>query len=101
MTTSSRLADGEGVQPVIEEIASTGQIAFDLVESFLADKVPDIENFRSLFHYYGILSMVGRERGQTVFKVPNLYAEYQLHQIVYQFKGAELVCAKQIAEEQM
>ncbi len=69
---------GEGVLPVTEEIASTGQIAFDLVESFPADKISDIENFRSLFHYYGILSMAGRERGQTVFKVPNLCVEHQL-----------------------
>ena len=73
-----RPTDGEGVLPVTEEIASTGQIAFDLVESFPADKIPDIENFRSLFHYYGILSMAGREMGQTVFKVPNLCVEHQL-----------------------
>ena len=73
-----RPVGGEGVLPVTEEIASTGQIAFDLVESFPADKIPDIENFRSLFHYYGILSMAGRERGQTVFKVPNLCVEHQL-----------------------
>ena len=75
---AGRSAGGEGVLPVTEEIASTGQIAFDLVESFPADKIPDIENFRSLFHYYGILSMAGREMGQTVFKVPNLCVEHQL-----------------------
>ena len=75
---AGRPAGGEGVLPVTEEIASTGQIAFDLVESFPADKIPDIENFRSLFHYYGILSMAGREMGQTVFKVPNLCVEHQL-----------------------
>jgi len=69
---------GEGVLPVTEEIASTGQIAFDLVESFPADKISDVANFRSLFHYYGILSMAGRERGQTVFKVPNLCVLHQL-----------------------
>ena len=69
---------GEGVLPVTEEIASTGQIAFDLVESFLADKIPEAENFRSLFHYYGILSMTGREMGKTVFKVPNLCVKRQL-----------------------
>ena len=77
---------GEGVLPVTEEIASTGQIAFDLVESFPADKIPEAENFRSLFHYYGILSMAGREMGKT---------------IVFQFKGSELVRLEQIAEEQM
>ena len=69
---------GEGVLPVTEEIASTGQIAFDLVESFPADKIPEAENFRSLFHYYGILSMTGREMGKTVFKVPNLCVKRQL-----------------------
>ena len=74
-----RLAGGgEGVLPVTEEIASTGQIAFDLVDSFPADKISDVANFRSLFHYYGILSMAGRERGQTVFKVPNLCVQHQL-----------------------
>ena len=69
---------GEGVLPVTEEIASTGQIAFDLVESFPADKIPEAENFRSLFHYYGILSMAGREMGKTVFTVPNLCVKRQL-----------------------
>ena len=71
-------AVGEGVLPVTEEIVSTGQIAFDLVESFPVDKIADAANFRSLFHYYGILSMAGRERGQTVFKVPNLCVQHQL-----------------------
>ena len=33
--------------------------------------------------------------------VPSLAKGTTLHQIVYQFKGTELVCAKQIAEEQM
>jgi len=70
--------EGENVLPVTEEIASTGQIAFDLVESFPADRIPDTENFRSLFHYYGILSMAGREMGETVFKVPNICVERQL-----------------------
>ena len=69
---------GGGVLPVTEEIAATGQIAFDLVESFPAEKIADAANFRSLFHYYGILSMAGREMGQTVFKVPNLCVEHQL-----------------------
>ena len=71
-------AVGEGVLPVTEEIVSTGQIAFDLVESFPVDKIADAANFRSLFHYYGILSMAGRERGRTVFKVPNLCVQHQL-----------------------
>ncbi|MBQ6925129.1 MAG: PD-(D/E)XK nuclease domain-containing protein, partial [Kiritimatiellae bacterium] len=68
----------EDVLPLTEELAATGKIAFDLVESFPADKIADEENFRSLFHYYGILSMAGREEGQTVFKIPNACVEKQL-----------------------
>lgn len=38
----------------------------------------DVANFRSLFHYYGILSMAGRRKGMTFFKVPNVCIERQL-----------------------
>ena len=69
---------GEDVLPLTEELAATGRICFDLVESFPADAIPEEENFRSLFHYYGILSMAGREKGQTVFKIPNVCVERQL-----------------------
>ena len=69
---------GEDVLPLTEELAATGRIAFDLVESFPAEDIPEEENFRSLFHYYGILSMAGREEGQTVFKIPNVCVERQL-----------------------
>ena len=70
--------NGEDVLPLTEELAATGRISFDLVESFPADDIADEENFRSLFHYYGILSMAGREKGQTVFKIPNVCVERQL-----------------------
>ncbi|MBQ6246550.1 MAG: AAA family ATPase [Kiritimatiellae bacterium] len=69
---------GEDVLPLTEVLAATGQISFDLVESFPADDIAEEENFRSLFHYYGILSMAGREEGQTVFKIPNACVERQL-----------------------
>ncbi len=68
----------EDVLPLTEELAATGQISFDLVESFPAEEIADEANFRSLFHYYGILSMAGREEGQTVFKIPNACVERQL-----------------------
>ena len=69
---------GEDVLPLTEEIAANGQIAFDLVDSFPADRIPDERNFRSLFHYYGILSMAGRSRGRMVFRIPNACVERQL-----------------------
>ncbi len=67
-----------GVLPVTEQLAATGEISFDLVESFPADKISDLANFHSLFHYYGIVSMQGRREGQTVFKIPNVCVRRQL-----------------------
>ena len=68
----------EDVLPVTEQLAATGKIVFNLVDSFPAEKITEEKNFRSLFHYYGILSMAGRERGRIVFKVPNACVERQL-----------------------
>ena len=81
--TADSTADGaasavEGVLPVTEQLAATGEISFDLVESFPADKISDLANFHSLFHYYGIVSMQGRREGQTVFKIPNVCVRRQL-----------------------
>ena len=70
--------NGEDVLPLTELLAATGRISFDLVESFPADAIADEENFRSLFHYFGILSMADREKGTTVFKIPNACVERQL-----------------------
>ena len=69
---------GGGALPIIEQLAATKQMAFPLVESFPAEQIADVRNFRSLFHYYGILSMAGRERGRTVFRIPNACVEKQL-----------------------
>ena len=68
----------EGVLSVTELLAATGEISFDLVESFPADRISDLANFHSLFHYYGIVSMQGRRWGQTVFKIPNVCVRRQL-----------------------
>ena len=68
----------EDVNPLTEELAATGEISFDLVESFPADRLIEPANFRSLFHYYGILSMSERRKGLTYFKIPNACVEQQL-----------------------
>ena len=68
----------EDVNPLTEELAATGEISFDLVESFPAEAIVKVENFRSLFHYYGILSMAGRREGMTYFRIPNACVEKQL-----------------------
>ena len=63
--------NAEDVSPLTEELAAKGEIAFDLVPSFPADAIIKPENFRSLFHYYGILSMSERKEGMSYFRVPN------------------------------
>ncbi|MBQ0033577.1 MAG: AAA family ATPase, partial [bacterium] len=68
----------EDVNPLTEELAATGEIPFELVESFPAEAIVEPENFRSLFHYYGILSMAERRKGMTYFKIPNACVEQQL-----------------------
>ena len=68
----------EDVNPLTEELAATGEIPFELVESFPADRLIEPANFRSLFHYYGILSMAERREGMTYFRIPNACVEQQL-----------------------
>ena len=68
----------EDVNPLTEELAATGEVPFELVESFPADAIIEPENFRSLFHYYGILSMAERRKGMTYFRIPNACVERQL-----------------------
>lgn len=68
----------EDVNPLTEELAATGEIPFDLVDSFPADEIVRPENFRSLFHYYGVLSMAERRKGLTYFRIPNACVEQQL-----------------------
>ena len=70
--------DAEDVSPLTEELAATGEISFDLVASFPADAIIKTENFRSLFHYYGILSMSERKKGMSYFRIPNACVEKQL-----------------------
>ena len=70
--------DAEDVSPLTEELAATGEIAFDLVPSFPADAIVKTENFRSLFHYYGVLSMSERKKGMSYFRIPNACVEKQL-----------------------
>ena len=70
--------DAEDVSPLTEELAATGEISFDLVSSFPADAIIKTENFRSLFHYYGVLSMAERKKGMSYFRIPNACVEKQL-----------------------
>ena len=64
--------------PMTEQAVAKGGVQFPLVESFPAEAIVKPENFRSLFFYYGLLSMTGRKMGATVFAVPNACVEKQI-----------------------
>ena len=55
----------------IEEIAAKGEILVDLHTSFPAEWVTDIDNFRSLLYYYGLLTMCGTRGDLIKMSIPN------------------------------
>ena len=65
--------------PMTEQTVTTGGIQFPLVESFPAEAIIKPENFRSLFFYYGLLSMAGKRMGDVVYAVPNACVEKQIY----------------------
>lgn len=55
----------------IEEIAAKREILVNLHTSFPAEKVADIDNFRSLLYYYGLLTMCGTRGDMIRMCIPN------------------------------
>ena len=55
----------------IEEIAAKGEILVNLHTSFPAEKVTDIDNFRSLLYYYGLLTFCGTRGDLLKMCIPN------------------------------
>ena len=76
-----RRVDPDRVQdslPVTEQLATDGEISFPLVDSFPADRIPHPNNFKSLFYYYGIVSMKERREGLDWFRIPNICVKRQV-----------------------
>ena len=55
----------------IEEIATKGEILVNLHTSFPAERVADIDNFRSLLYYYGLLTICGTRGDRLRMCIPN------------------------------
>lgn len=55
----------------IEEIATKGEILVNLHTSFPAEKIADIDNFRCLLYYYGLLTMCGTRGDLIKMCIPN------------------------------
>lgn len=62
---------GDNRMGTIEEIAAKGEILVNLHTSFPAEKVAEIDNFRSLLYYYGLLTMCGTRGGRIIMCIPN------------------------------
>ncbi len=61
----------DGVLPLTEELADRGEVSFPLVESFPIEGILKEENFKSLYYYYGIVTMSRVWRGDLQFRIPN------------------------------
>ena len=73
------------VPPITERLAAEGEIAFRLVDSFPAEKIIEPDNFQSLFHYYGILTMVGERGARLRFGIPNDCVRQQLFSYLHDY----------------
>ncbi|MDR0895081.1 MAG: ATP-binding protein [Prevotellaceae bacterium] len=56
---------------VIEEITAHEEISVDLKTSFPAYQIMEIENYRSLLYYFGVLTISGVYRGRLRMRIPN------------------------------
>lgn len=64
---------------VIKEIAEKGEIVCDIATHFSALDMTNIENFKSLLFYFGLLSIKGTDDwGTPILQVPNLVVREQL-----------------------
>ena len=70
--------EGSNALPVTESLMLSGGVQFDLVESFPVESIIKPTNFKSLFFYYGLLSMTAKDCGEPVFGVPNACVEKQM-----------------------
>ena len=79
----------------IRQIAEEGEVAADIAPSFPAENLVDRNNFTSLLFYFGLLTVDRVERGETIFKVPNLTIRQILFSYIEQgYREAEVFDVK-------
>ena len=61
----------DGILPLTEELADHREVTFPLVDAFQIKDIANKKNFKSLYYYYGIVTMSRVNRGNLMFKVPN------------------------------
>ena len=71
LSVQRHLESFDGVLPLTEELAAGREVTFDLADAFQVRDVAKEENFKSLYYYYGIVTLSRMHRGKLHFKVPN------------------------------
>ena len=61
----------DGVLPLTEELAAGREVTFELADAFQIKDIANEINFKSLYYYYGIVTMSRFFDGEVYFKVPN------------------------------
>ena len=64
---------------VIQQIVETGAISADLKDHFPSEGITDPDNFVSLLYYFGLLTIAGRHRDETIFRIPNQVVREQIY----------------------
>ena len=71
LSVQRHLETFDGVLPLTEELAANDEVSFDLVDAFQVKDIAKEENFKSLYFYYGIVTLSRTEYGDLYFRVPN------------------------------
>ncbi len=64
---------------IIQEIVNNGETTAVIKDAFPAEDITKPDNFKSLLYYFGLLSIKGTKRGDTLLGVPNLTVREQLY----------------------
>lgn len=76
---------------IIQEIITNGSIVTEIKTAFPAEDLAKPDNFKSLLYYYGLLSIQGIKRGDTVLGIPNLTVREQLYgYLIEAYREADL-----------
>ena len=64
---------------IIQEIVNNGETTAVIKDAFPAEDIAKPDNFKSLLYYFGLLSIKGTKRGDTLLGVPNLTVREKLY----------------------
>lgn len=83
----------DGILPLTEELADHEEVTFELADSFQVRDVIKPKNFKSLYYYYGIVTLSRIDFEGTYFRVPNECVRRQIFEYMrdcYERDGQEI-----------